>query len=174
MLFKLLIMLVVLTLASCNGLTGSQKEALSKANKTLSSFGDEAQQWAGRIKSDYGKGDPQYEGAYSKYIPAKAAVNSWIDQLLMDLTTGKDITESKQYDASVREASEKAESFITYCSKVYDQFQPQTLGAVSLGLADLTKAGLEIWEAFRKASREQIEEVKKELEERKWKPFDKT
>jgi hypothetical protein len=133
---------------------------------------NEAEQWAHRIKSDYDRRSSEYGLAYNKYIPAKAATDAWIDRFILDLTAHTDISSSSQYQAALRDAAAKGEDFINYASGLYaGSLREKTI--VDL-LAPLTDVGIKISKEFRSASKDAIEEVKKELQALKWKSFDQT
>src|SRR5262249_26611920 len=111
---RLALFSLILTLSSCAEVAAPQRQALSGAAPTILSLKSEAEQWAHRIKANYNKGSQQYEGAYTKYIAAKAAFDAWLDRFSVDLTLGTDISSSDTYRSALRDAAEKGEDFIRF------------------------------------------------------------
>jgi hypothetical protein len=163
---------VVFFLSAANGLSEGERRFLSEAVAQTVRLRNEAEQWAHRIKGDYDRHSREYELAYNKYIPAKAATDAWADRFVVDLITHTDISSSSQYQAALRDAAAKGEDFINYASGLYaGSLREKTI--VDL-LGPLTDVGIKISKEFRTASKNVIEEVKKELQALKWKPFDQT
>jgi hypothetical protein len=157
-------------LGSSRGLSESQKQALSAAAADITKVRAEAEQWAHRIKNDYQKSSIEYQTAYGKYIPAKAATDAWLDRFAVDLAAHRDISGSSEYKASLNEAADKGEEFISYVSGLYSNSLREK--AVPDLLTPMTDVALKVWKEFRNASKEAIEDVNKQLQLLKWKPFD--
>ena len=175
---RISVLLIVAILTGCAGVPAEDRQFISVAAAELAKVKNESGQWARRIKSDYTKGSSQYEAAYNKYIPAKTAVDSWLDRLGIDLTAHNDISSSKEYQAAVLDASAKAGDFIGYARGLYDKSLNKSAltltSPIVVLLPLLTDTGLKIWDKYRAASKEDIEGVKKSLESLKWKSFDET
>lgn len=164
-------LLIAAVLSSCAPLPQDDRQFISTATEKLARVKSDSEQWAHRIKSDFKKGSPQYETAYTKYIPAKAGVDAWLDRLGVDLTARNDIASSKEYQTALRNASAKAEEFIAYARGLYEK---SLAPAIVVLLPLLTDTGLKIWDKYRTASKEGVEDVKKSLQSLKWKSFDET
>jgi hypothetical protein len=144
--------------------------ALSDALPTIVGMKNEAEQWARRVRGNYAKGTPQHETAYTKYISAKAAFDTWLDRFALDLTLGTDITSSSSYQSALRDAATKGDDFIRYSKGLYEH----SLSGPSpvSWLSPLTDAALKIWENHRTASKAAQAETAKTLQTLKWKPFE--
>lgn len=169
---RIIILLIAAILACCTPLPKGDRQSISTAVVELARVKSESEQWAHRIKSDFKKGSTQYETAYSKYIPAKAKVDQWLDRLGVDLTARNSIVSSKEYQTALREASAKAEDFITYARGLYEK--SLSPAEIVLLLPVFTDTGFKIWDKYRAASKETVEDVKKSLQSLKWKSFDET
>ena len=129
---------------------------------------------ARQIKNYYSKDAEQYKEANKLYIDAKAAFDGWIEQFKFDLTVNTNITTSDRYKESLNKASEKGDIFLKYVDSLTSEKTKSiaAIATVTSILPSLTDAGIKIWENYRKAKEEQRKEIKKDLDNLKWKAFD--
>lgn len=167
---RIFILVMIAVLAGCANFPAGNRQIVSKETADLTKLKSESEQWAKRIKDDYLKGSLQYETSYNKYISAKSAVDSWVDRLCTGLTNRNDISSSKEYQAAVQEASEKGENFIEYARGLYEKSLTATSPIVVL-FPLLSTAGLQIWDKYNAASKQDIDDVNKSLQSLKWKSF---
>lgn len=128
-----------------------------------------------QIKNYFSKNTEQYKKANKLYIEAKAAFDGWIDQFKFDLTANTDIATSDKYKKSLNKASEKGDVFLKYADSIIfkETKSKAVITAVTSILPFLTDAGIKIWEQYRMAAKERREEIRKDLDNLKWKAFDK-
>jgi hypothetical protein len=161
-----------LLLATTCTAVSSSDTAISQNVATIAQLRSEGEQWAHRLRTDYQKGTPQYEGAYTKYIAAKAAFDTWIDRLAADITLGANPTSSADYQTALAAAAAKGDEFVRFSKGTYEHSLGPTIVVSWLG--PLTDAAIKIWDKHNAASTSAKAEVVKTLQALKWKPFDQT
>lgn len=131
------------------------------------------EQFAGRIKRDYGKETVQYKNAAVRYFYVKASFDAWIAQIKTDLAEGKDINDSFQYKSLLQDTSNKLKSLTGYINGVYaassNPAKVVDVGDIPARMAD---AGTRISQEWQGAGQERREEIKNELDSLIWKSFD--
>jgi hypothetical protein len=130
------------------------------------------EQWASKVKKDFGKDTKEYQKTNELYINAKAAFDGWIVRLQFDLTADTDINNSNSYKKALEEASEKSNAFVRYATELYQPSTTKSLSFIVGVLPSLSDAGIKVWQEYRKAKEEQRKEIKKDLDNLKWKAFD--
>lgn len=167
-------LVVAVIIAGFVGLSPTRQKFVNKVaaelnDSKLAELKSEAEQWVRRIKGDFKKGSKQYETAYSKYIPAKAGVDAWLDRFAIDLMVRDDLSTSKDYQATLGDAAKKAEDFIRYARSLYKKpLSSSSIDVVSL----FAEFGSKIGNEYKTATKQAVEEVKKSLQTLKWKSFD--
>jgi hypothetical protein len=164
---------VLLLLAtSCATVSSSDRAAISQSVAKIAELRSEAEQWAHRLKTDNPKGTPQYEAAYTRYIAAKAAFDTWIDRLAADLTLGANPASSAEYQTALADAASKGDEFVKFSKGTYEHSLNPALVVSWIG--PLTDAAIKIWEKHNAMSASAKAEIVKTLQALKWKPFDQT
>lgn len=130
------------------------------------------EQWGSKVKKDFGKDTKEYQKTNELYINAKAAFDGWIVRLQFDLTADADLNNSNGYKKALEEASEKSNAFVRYATELYQPSTTKSLPFIVGVLPSLSDAGIKVWQEYRKAKEEERKEIKKDLDNLKWKAFD--
>lgn len=130
------------------------------------------EQWTSKVKKDFARDSKEYQKTNALYIDAKAAFDGWIDRLQFDLTADMDLNNSDSYKKALEEASEKGNAFVRYATELYQPSTTKSLPFIVEVLPSLSDAGIRVWQEYRKAKEEQRKEIKKILDNLKWKAFD--
>lgn len=115
-----------------------------------------------------------FEKGKNLYIEAKAAFDGLITKLIMDLKAGGKAEPSNEEKALLQEAIAKSEEFTNYVDKL---LYGESRGAVEValiikGIFDaLFPVVSKTWKEYREASKQQKEEIIKELNDLRWQDF---
>jgi hypothetical protein len=120
----------------------------------------------------------RYVRGIQLYADAKADFDGLISALRIDLIAGNNPAESRMFAAALQAAAEKRIAFTNFVSdEVVGKIEgarPGLLDVVKV-VPDLVKAitdaGLAIWDAFRKAGKEQREAMLSEIDRLRWRSF---
>lgn len=135
-----------------------------------------AEEWAKVLKSDWEKNTVEYEKGETLYIDAKASFDGWLDQLKLDIVADR-TPEAGQYEASLKKAVEKSQTFTQYVQTLkYSSEKPMPQIRIGIGIDTIVEAivgaGVKIWEAYRDADAERKQQIINVLNELKWKSFE--
>ncbi len=178
-------------LTSCiHGPVNPPAQSIAKADKQKA-FNDVSyyrNQAEGRVKAaktlfkDYKKKDEALSAIEKAYADASARGNAFVETVQLNLTaTTLSETTLEPYVAEIKKAIEKLDATIDAETK-----KKQDVGDIkrSVGITKgitgdvvegavvgLAKAGVVIWQAAQTAKKEEIENIKTELEKRRWKDW---
>ena len=117
--------------------------------------------------------DQEFIVGQSLYAEAKGAFDGWLDQLKQDLDGGREIDASQQYAVTLKQASEKGDSFRAYVRKKFiSNPRGEVAAMISRFLESLTRAGEEVRKEYQAREQHQKEKLLQRLEEFKWRSFE--
>lgn len=149
-------------------------EDVKKALLMISEWSDRCEQEVSKLKRRYKPETMKHRRAEDLYIKAKSKSDKWIEILIIDLQMGG--KPSGSYQSALEEAANQTAEFLEFVN-------PPTKGkgkgpspsplpiSVDEVVRSLTDAGIKIWEAWRKVSREEKEKTIADLKARRWKDF---
>lgn len=165
--FKLMVLVLSFILFGC---PRPLPPYISDGIQKIAEARSKCEQWGSIVKKDFSRDSKEHQKTNALYINAKAAFDGWIDRLKFDLTADADITNSDTYKKALEEASEKSNAFVKYVTELHQS--TKTKSFIAEVLPSLSDAGIKVWQEYRKAKEEQRKEIKKELDNLKWKEFD--
>ena len=156
----------------------ANEPTLSDAVAVLEKERSAAEQYAVFLGSVGRKDVDAYVRGIQLYADAKADFDGLIAALRIDLIEGRNPAQSPKFTAALQAAAEKRVAFTNFVS---DKVVGKTEGAKP-GLMDvvrvvpdlvkaITDAGLAIWEAFRKGSKEHRDAILSEIDHLRWRSF---
>ena len=72
----------------------------------------------------------------------------------------------------MRKRQKKSNAFVRYATELYQPSTTKSLPFIVGVLPSLSDAGIKVWQEYRKAKEEERKEIKKDLDNLKWKAFD--
>ena len=133
-----------------------------------------AEHWAGVLKGlqpTLSKSEARQGVTY--YVEGKAAIDSWLEQMIAELETGRDLAPSPRQQQALEQAALKAKTFIDYVAALgEDQQRGDWLSFIPSALAAVVEAGLMMWREFRSISREQRQALITRLDALRWPAFE--
>lgn len=107
------------------------------------------------------------------YEDARASMNAWLDQLLIELDQGGAPGALDVSSTKLAAAADAAESFLAYVDELFLGDRRGNLLPVVVPFAEeLLKAGLDIWKESRAAKESARARLTRRLEQLKWRPFE--
>lgn len=94
-----------------------QTEGLEGIN-SIAKEKSKAEDWAAVLKRNWKPGAPEYKRGQELYIDAKAEFDGWVQQLKVDLQSGKSRS-AKEHEKRLAEPVKKAQAFIDYVNDIY-------------------------------------------------------
>lgn len=142
----------------------------------LAELKSESEGWTRRLKRDFAPGTPERRQAETLYIPAKSAIDGWIEALKADLNR-RDGKRSSNYEESLAKATTDGQGYVRYVNQLY---APGAVAATLPIIGDLVKLlpdiGYKIFKDIQDRKKELDDEARKalleQLEGQKWELFD--
>jgi hypothetical protein len=158
--------------------SATDEPTLSEAVAVLEKERSAAEQYSVLLASVGRKDADAYVRGIQLYADAKADFDGLIAALRVDLIEGRNPVQSPKSTAALQAAAEKRVAFTNFVS---DKVVGKTKGArpglleVVKVVPDLVKAitdaGLAMWEAFRKESKEHRDAILSEIDHLRWRSF---
>ena len=158
--------------------SAANEPTLSDAVAVLEKERSAAEQYAVFLASVGRKDVDTYLRGIQLYADAKADFDGLIAALRLDLIEGHNPAQSPKFAAALQVAAEKRVAFTNFVSdKVVGKAEGARPGLIDVVkvVPDLVKAitdaGLAIWEAFRKGSKERQDAILSEIDHLRWRSF---
>jgi hypothetical protein len=151
---------------------GQPSSEWSREIETFAQQKNKAEDSARQLKKGYVKkklSEQSLQKGEILYNDAKAAFNGYITQYQFDIRAGRQPSQK-----NLQVAVEKSEKFNAYADEqVYGASRgPAVVAVIASLVTALTKAGLNIWGEYRRATKQEREALSQELDKLKWQPFE--
>jgi hypothetical protein len=145
---------------------GSREIEIFKQQKTR------GEDFARILKKSYEKkkiSEQSLQKGEALYNDARVALNGYLTRFQFDIKAGRQPSQE-----NLQVAVEKSEKFTAYADElVYGGSRGPVVVAVIAGIVTaLSKAGIEFWKEYRKASQQERDVLAEDLKKLEWQPFD--